>query len=166
MMMELSTSPVVFVDVKRYSSNDPVISRVMDQIINGESKYKGDNPEIERYMRHYYEFSVEDCTLLRGNRVVIPNELRETILQELHEAHPGIVRMKALARSYVWWPGIDNVIESVAKRMCTLPASSEYAACCPNSSLGKSRKALDQITHRFRWTFFREVVLDCCRFVQ
>ena len=32
--------------------------------------------------------SVEDSTLLRGNRVVIPPPLRKSLLTELHEAHP------------------------------------------------------------------------------
>lgn len=29
--------------------------------------------------------------------------------------HSGIVRMKAIARSYVWWPSIDQHIENIAK---------------------------------------------------
>ena len=42
---------------------------------------------------------------------------REQLLQALHEGHPGITRMKALARSYTWWPSIDAEIE-LAVRSC------------------------------------------------
>ena len=35
------------------------------------------------------------------------------IQTELHEGHPGIVRMKSIACSHVWWPRIDQEIEKV-----------------------------------------------------
>ena len=53
-----------------------------------------------------------------GLRVVIPTKLRSQVLQELHSAHSGMVRMKALARTHVWWPGIDAEIEQLARK-CT-----------------------------------------------
>jgi hypothetical protein len=63
--------------------------------------------------------------------VVIPSVLREKVLKELHEVHPGVSRMKALARSYVWWPNMDLEIEYLVKDCETCQQNQR----CPAKSL-------------------------------
>ena len=50
--------------------------------------------------------------------MIVPVALRKQVLKELHVGHPGIVRMKTLARSIVYWPGLDIECENLVKN-CT-----------------------------------------------
>ena len=47
--------------------------------------------------------------------VNIPKSLQSKVQESLHENHPRVTRMKAVARSYVWWSGLDKEIEDQAK---------------------------------------------------
>jgi len=47
-----------------------------------------------------------------GDRVIVPLSLREETLRKLHELHIGVCRTQALARLYVWFPGITARIEN------------------------------------------------------
>ena len=37
-----------------------------------------------------------------GTRVIIPSRGQERVLELLHESHPGIVKMKSIARRVCW----------------------------------------------------------------
>ena len=66
------------------------------------------NIEEAAYFEHRFELKVvEDC-LFRGNQIVIPAKLRQHILQELNEGHPGECRMKLFAADKVFWPYITT----------------------------------------------------------
>ena len=59
-------------------------------------------------------FTIPDL-VLRGHRIVIPETLREKVIDIAHEGHMGIVKTKALIREKVWFPKIDQMVEEKVK---------------------------------------------------
>ena len=53
------------------------------------------------------------------------------MLQELHSNHPGVTRMKSVARSYVWWPNIDRHIEDLVKSCVSCQQSKDTPPLAP-----------------------------------
>lgn len=89
----------------------------------------------------YFPFKLELTTfgpvLLRGNKIAMPQSLRQHTLELAHEGHLGETVMKRRLRAKVWWPMIDRETEKFMKqcRDCLLVAR-------PN-------KPTPMATHRF-----------------
>ena len=70
---------------------------------------------FQYYRSKISSFSVEEGYLLWGRRVVIPQSLHKVVLTELHKERTGVSHMKALARSHVWWKGLDKDLEELGR---------------------------------------------------
>ena len=62
-------------------------------------------------LRHVLQLFPPGC-LLSGSCVIVPVAGHNTVLHQLHEAHPGIAQLKMIASLYVWWPGRDSDIKN------------------------------------------------------
>ena len=51
--------------------------------------------------------------------MIIPQVFRGKMLKELHWEHPGVCAMKAIARTCIWWPKMDEEIEREIK-LCSV----------------------------------------------
>ena len=111
----LDDSLVTAADICVWTKKDKKLSQVLQNIQRGWPS-DGD-PSLEPFLSRRLELSSYDGCILWGTRIVVPPQGREAVLQELHEGHPGITKMKSLSSMYVWWPGINADIEK-SVRLC------------------------------------------------
>ncbi len=87
------------------------------------------DPVLHPYYKLRHEFSVQADFIFRGLRLVVPGELRESLVRIAHESHQGIVRTKLRLHEIYWWPKMNKLVEEKV---------TNYKLC---SSLDKTAKA-------------------------
>uniref|UniRef100_A0A8C5Q3F0 Gypsy retrotransposon integrase-like protein 1 n=1 Tax=Leptobrachium leishanense TaxID=445787 RepID=A0A8C5Q3F0_9ANUR len=108
-IQDLPDIPLHAGDVAAETTTDRTLSRVLNWVLSGWPVARPGS-EFQHFFSRKNELSAHKGCVLWGSRVIIPPSLHSKVLDSLHEGHPGIVRMKALARSYLW-PGLDKDIE-------------------------------------------------------
>ena len=97
-------------------ANDPVCSTLISYCSTG-WPVKSSLPDcVKPYWTYQGELSVLDNLLLYQNRLVIPRQQQQQILQKLHNGHQGIQRCRLRAKSLVWWLHIRSDIDSFIKQ--------------------------------------------------
>ncbi|XP_054260200.1 uncharacterized protein K02A2.6-like [Macrosteles quadrilineatus] len=107
--------PLTAKEISLATRRDPLFSKVLDLTLQGWPTHLDKDEPLRAFFLRKNELSVENGCILWGNRVLIPTRFQKHLLDMLHEEHPGVCKIKALARSFVWWPKIDDQIENVVK---------------------------------------------------
>nr|KAG5691630.1 hypothetical protein BaRGS_023801 [Batillaria attramentaria] len=116
-VLSLQVKPFDANILRQESGKDPVIATVMRYVREGwPLKHAEINEEVRKFQKLSDSLSTCHGCLIYGTRVVIPQSLQPKILDLLHIGHFGMERMKQLARTAVYWPGIDAAIEMTSRR--------------------------------------------------
>lgn len=74
---------------------------------------------LRKYWSFRDELSLEDGIILKGNRIVIAEQMQAQILSKLHEAHQGMNKTKLRAKETVYWYNINEDIENMCSTCTT-----------------------------------------------
>lgn len=101
-------------DIARATRRDPILVRVYHYVLSG-----WPDTQIESLSNYYKirnELTISNGCIMWNLRTIIPLCHRNYLLQFLHLSHPGMTRMKMVARRYLWWPLIDKEIEDLVRK--------------------------------------------------
>ena len=105
----VATNIVTWEMIQTATAEDNTLQHLKQLIVECQEvdrKYSEVHPPIRPYLKYVNQMSVVDGVIMMGQRIVVPHELRSSILQSLHAAHQGITVMSQRAADTVFWPGI------------------------------------------------------------
>jgi hypothetical protein len=97
---QIARMPIDSKQISRVTTSYPVLSHIIHFMQRGWPGTE-ESAELLPYYRRKDKLIVEEGCLLWGIRVVVPTKFRSEIMDCLHDIHPGIVKMKSLARMHV-----------------------------------------------------------------
>ncbi|GBL91842.1 Uncharacterized protein K02A2.6 [Araneus ventricosus] len=103
-MTQIETLPVTSRELRQETGKDEELGPLLRALREGKN-LQGREAQC----------TIEDGCILYGQRVCIPKKYQKNVLDELHTGHLDMVKMKALARSFVYWKDVDIDIEEAAR---------------------------------------------------
>ena len=106
-------------DLQRHAALDEEYQHLKVIILRGFPDHKGELPEsCKQYWQVHHNLTIDNNVIVYGCRLLIPRQMHREILNQLHEAHQGMVRTKQCACLTIYWPGLDNDIDNMVSQ-CT-----------------------------------------------
>ena len=106
-----SFSPITWEKLQSATLQDDTFRDLLHAVESGMPRIKSEMPTG---IKEFYKYRAGLCTIdgvvLYKDRILVPQSLREEVLQTLHAAHQGTAAMQSRAEASVFWPGITRDI--------------------------------------------------------
>jgi transposase InsO family protein len=107
-------------EIKTATEKDDVLQMLMKTILAGWPDDKQAlPPPIAAFFSFRDELTVVDGIILRGERVVIPYDIRKMMKEKVHSSHLGISGCLRRARECLYWPNMTTEIRDFISQCST-----------------------------------------------
>ena len=77
-------------------------------------------PEKSHLVKQFYavfgKLAIQEGLLMRGSRLVIPDDMRAGVPTQLHASHQEITKCRERAKQSVWWPGLSTELAEIVRK--------------------------------------------------
>ena len=113
--------------IREATHRDVTLQTLMNVIME---RWPGDKTRLPLCIRDYWpyrdEMTVQEGLVFRGERIVIPCEMRKLMTSRAHAAHMGLQYTINTAREIMYWPKMHNDLTE-AVRLCNICQESQPA---------------------------------------
>ena len=110
--------------IRSAQKNDPVFQELESLCQQGWPGHRNQVPELAvAYWDYRHDIAVIDGIIVKSHRIVVPQKMRECLLQKLHRVHQGIDKSIQRARDKWFWPGMT---EQIRRLILTCPSCLEH----------------------------------------
>ena len=99
-------------EVEIESRNDSTLTNLRKSLV-GIKLTNDEKLTLDPFSRIYSELSCKGDFLIRGRQLILPSSLQNKALAIANEGHLGMSVMKALLRSKVWFPLLNQMVEKL-----------------------------------------------------
>jgi hypothetical protein len=121
-MTEAIPKAMTLDEVKMAATEDKTLVKAVEYVQTGRwfelkniTDHEIDIQELQALRAVKDELVTCDGVLMRDSRIVLPMRLRDRAIKIAHEGHQGISRTKAFIRSKIWFPGINDRVDTAIK---------------------------------------------------
>ena len=90
------------------------------------------HPLITYYFCHRDEIFMHDGLILRGDRVIVPHELRSQMKNRIHSSHMGVGSCLSRAKECLFWP---NMNADLTEYIAACSTCRNYETASPKETL-------------------------------
>ena len=137
-------APLSLEDIQRKTRKDCTLSKVYEHL-QQRTDFRKTDTDLQPYRGIADELSIAHGVIIRGQRIVLPTSLHKKDIRTAHEGHQGLVKIKQLLRSRVWFLGLEKKVESYINACIPCQATVHTTSTSAKATLPK----LDRILSSF-----------------